>query len=360
MGQEAELAMQIATGTIKIMLDGSVAVLRIAGKASAHAAALLAAALSGSKKSRGKTSLKTMLKEKNGITLFTLKKDDLAVFAKTAKAYGIKYCIVKDKNAKEESNLDIFVRSLDAPVINRIIEKYKMNAVKQDVEIAGEKDQGKSETRTEKENLSGKDYSEEFEKGDVTINFDTLLKEENETSYVTRVPGTYGQNVLYLTVDKADTELIYNDSSFKYHIESDAEYELTDREGRTIHITGEALLLYYDRKDKDRDVVPAENKIRKEEELRPSVRTKLDNCSKTAEEIKEHEKNHGIQAENDNTPKNDTDSAAKKDDFRKNNAGAAKTNRFNNFSSQRTYDFDELEKKLLAKTRDKTTVQERK
>lgn len=346
MGQEAELAMQIATGTIKIMLDGSVAVLRIAGKASAHAAALLAAALSSNKKSRGKISLKTMLKEKNGITLFSLKKDELSVFAKAAKAYGIKYCIVKDKNAKDESNLDIFVRALDAPVINRIIEKYKMNAVKQDVEIAGEKDQGKSETRTEKENLSGKDYSEEFEKGDVTINLDTLLIEENETSYVTRVPGTYGKNVLYLTVDKADAELIYNDSSFKYHIESDAEYELTDKEGRTTHITGEALLLYYDRKDKDRDV-SVENKIRKEEELRPSVRTKLDNCSKTAEEIKEHKKNRGKQAE--------------KDDFNKiNSRSSTKINQFNNYSNQRTYDFDELEKKLLAKTRDKTTVQERK
>ena len=50
---EADMAMELATGSIKIMLDGSIAVLKIAGKASAHAAALLAAALSGNRKTKG-------------------------------------------------------------------------------------------------------------------------------------------------------------------------------------------------------------------------------------------------------------------------------------------------------------------
>ena len=49
---EADMAMELATGSIKIMLDGSIAVLKIAGKASAHAAALLAAALSEQKDKR--------------------------------------------------------------------------------------------------------------------------------------------------------------------------------------------------------------------------------------------------------------------------------------------------------------------
>lgn len=74
---EADMAMELATGSIKIMLDGSIAVLKIAGKASAHAAALLAAALSGNRKTKGKIRLTQMLKEKGGITLFSVKKMNL-------------------------------------------------------------------------------------------------------------------------------------------------------------------------------------------------------------------------------------------------------------------------------------------
>lgn len=246
---EADMAMELATGSIKIMLDGSIAVLKFAGKASAHAAALLAAALSGNRKTKGRIRLTQMLKEKGGITLFSVKKDELEAFAKAAKAYGIKYCIVKDKNAKDDGILDIFVKSMDAPVINRIVEKYRMSAVRQDVNIDNEKEQGNSDPLTEKENLSGRDYSEQYEQGDVTINIDTLVTDEKENSYVTRVPGTYGEDVRYLEIDKGLAEEVYGGKSLKYHIDADKEYTLTGRYGDEYKIMGKDLLASYDRKD---------------------------------------------------------------------------------------------------------------
>lgn len=327
---EADMAMELATGSIKIMLDGSIAVLKIAGKASAHAAALLAAALSGNRKTKGRIRLTQMLKEKGGITLFSVKKDELEAFAKAAKAYGIKYCIVKDKNAKDDGILDIFVRSMDAPVINRIVEKYRMSAVRQDVNIDNEKDQGNSDPLTERENLSGKDYSEQYEQGDVTINIDTLVTDEKENSYVTRVPGTYGEDVRYLEIDKGLAEEVYGGKSLKYHIDADKEYTLTGRYGDEYKIMGKDLLASYDRKDS--------NKVHSEKEMRPSVREKMKAAEKTSEEIREYSKTANADKSSIYTKTDEKEQRKERSAF--------KQNAFNNFP-QRKYNFDNDKDNLI-------------
>lgn len=343
MSVEAEVATQLVGETFKIMLDGSVAVIKVAGKGAAHGAALLAAALSEKRKSRGKVMLTEMLKEKGGLTLFSLKKDDLAEFAKAAKKYGIKYCVVKDKKS-DGNTIDLFCRALDAPVVNRIIEKHNLNAVHEDVQL------GNSEARMENDSLSGRDYQErEYEYGDITISreLNSLVIEETETQIKTRVPSTYGKDIRFLYLDKSNLEEVHQGKSYLTHLDPEETYELWGKENQLVEtIKGEDLIKYYDRHDKEQEkevIKPkSEPKLKTEEELRPSVREKLNKASKDADEINEREqetlKTEGKLPEN---PK-DIPPAEKEKRQKK------KVNAFNNFH-QRENNFDELEKKLLAK-----------
>lgn len=349
MSTEAEIATQlvsdvakIAGETVKIAMGGSIAVIKVAGKGAAHGAALLAAVISGKKKSRGKVRLQAMLKEQGGITLFTLQKDDLANFAKTAKQYGIKYCIVKDKNSSGNT-VDMFVRSMDAPVINRIIEKYSLNAVHMDVQL------GNSDSLTENASLSGRGLQEEeYEYGDITISreLNSLVIEETEEGQIkTRVPGTWGDKIRYLWLDKDNVREVHNGKSYFTHIEPEETYDLYNDNGQLAEtITGENLLKYYDRKDKghepDEKEYPVQHQdIRSEAELRPSVRKKLDNAVMESDEINVAEqdilKSNSLQNKHINP-----------EEVKKQN-GVKKVNAFNNFS-QRAYNFNEMEKSLLA------------
>ncbi len=236
-GQVISLAGQI----FKIGMEGMVVVVRIAGKGAVHAAALLAAALSGKKKTKGKVLLRNMLKDSKGITLFTIKQEDLAKFSKEAKAYNVRFCIVKDKYLND-GNIDMFIRAEDAAVVNRIIERYGLTAVRQDVSV---------------ENAEGQEEAyggETYVYGDVTISreLNSLVEDETETQIKTRVPGTYGKNVRYVYFDKAGLEEVHGGKSYKVHIEPEGSYELYDEGGSVAEtVSGEELLKHYDRKDNE-------------------------------------------------------------------------------------------------------------
>lgn len=335
MSTEAEIASQLVGTTIKVALDGSIAVIKVAGEGAVRGAALLAAVLSGKKKSRGKVRLQEMIKEKSGMTLFTLKASEVSEFAKAAKRYGVKYCIIKDKGT-DVTTIDMFVRTTDAAVVSRIVEKYKLNAVQTDVKV------GNSEALTENASLSGKDLpAEEYEYGDITISreLNSLVIEENETQIKTRVPKTWGDNIRFLYLNKADLQEVHNGKSYLTHLEPEENYEIFDKDGTPETITGENLLMYYDRKG-DRT---AEPQIKTAEEMRPSVRKKMENASKSAGEINAAEKDM-LKPEGKTIYQEDGKINPEQQKAR----AGKKVNAFNNFS-QRQYNGDELEKKLLAK-----------
>lgn len=243
-GQVISLAGQV----FKIGMEGMVVVVKIAGKGAVHAAALLAAALSGKKKTRGKVMLKNMLRDSKGITLFTIRDEDLKKFAKEAKAYNVRYCIVKDKKQDRDGNTDMFIRAEDAAVVNRIIERFGLTAVKQDVSIAG---------TPEAERAYGEPVrDEDYVYGDVTISreINSLVDEagETETQIKTRVPGTYGKNVRYVYFDKDGLEEVHGGKSYKVHIDPEGSYELYGADGSAAeNVKGEELLRHYDRHDSE-------------------------------------------------------------------------------------------------------------
>ncbi len=308
-GQVISLAGQV----FKIGMEGMVVVVKIAGKGAVHAAALLAAALSGKKKTRGKVMLKNMLRDSKGITLFTIREQDLKKFAKEAKAYNVRYCIVKDKKQDRDGNTDMFIRAEDAAVVNRIIERFGLTAVKQDVSIEG---------TPEAENSYGEPVKDEdYVYGDVTISreINSLVEEETETQIKTRVPGTYGKDVRYVYFDKDGLEEVHGGRSYKVHIEPERIYQLYDRSGAAAgSVYGEELLTHYDRKDRDGAVM----------EDPEAVKTSRAEKS-AAEPSNEKSYEDAVHEGTYNSRIPDT------------------KNRFNRFS-QRTYDFAAMDKDLLS------------
>ena len=79
---------------------------------------------------RGKMKLTKMLRTGKPLKIFSISKEDLKVFSKEAKTYGITYCVLRDKNNKEENAMiDVIVKEDDASRINRIVEKFKLTTV---------------------------------------------------------------------------------------------------------------------------------------------------------------------------------------------------------------------------------------
>ena len=230
MSTEAEIATAVAGETVKIAFSGSVAVLRVAGKAAAHAAALLAAVVTDKRQKYGRMRLQDMIKD--GVSLVTIKTEDKDTFREAMKFYGMKYCLVRDKK-NDNGTIDIFIRTMDAPVINRAMEKYNLAVVKQDVDV-----------QLKKEHV--------LDASVISISKAELVIDETEDKIQTIVPYTAGDNIRYLYFDKAQVAEVNNGKSYMTQIDKAAEYEIFDKDGQKEIITGDKLLSYYKSMEEDR------------------------------------------------------------------------------------------------------------
>ena len=153
MNQGGEAAEQI----VRMSLSGAEVALKLTGTGAKELAVLLGKAIvlaCSGKKVRGKTRLKSMLKNEKNLKIFAVPDKDLKKFCKEAKKYGILYCVLKDKKAKDGMT-DLLVRSGDAAKINRIFERFNLASVNRaDVENQLERNRNvlpKKDTRTEKD-----------------------------------------------------------------------------------------------------------------------------------------------------------------------------------------------------------------
>ena len=153
MNQGGDAAEQI----VRMSLNGAEVALKLTGAGAKELAILLASAISkafSGKKVRGKTRLKSMLKNEKSLKVFAVNDKDLKKFCKEAKKYGVLYCVLKNKKAKDGMT-DILVRGQDAAKINRIFERFNLASVNRaDVENQVERNRNvlpKRETRTEKD-----------------------------------------------------------------------------------------------------------------------------------------------------------------------------------------------------------------
>lgn len=85
MSTQAEAADQV----VKIMLDGSEHTIKIAGAGSKKIAVLLYAILKDQKQTKGKFRLNNMLRSNKELRIFPVRQEDVKLFCKEAKAYGV-------------------------------------------------------------------------------------------------------------------------------------------------------------------------------------------------------------------------------------------------------------------------------
>ena len=122
MNQSSDAAEQI----VRMSLEGFEIAAKVTGSGAKNIAVLLYTIMKNKEQTSGKSKLSSMLKSGKPLTIFTVKKDDLAKFQQEAKRYGILYCALVDKKDKsKEGIVDIVVRKEDSARINRIVERFK-------------------------------------------------------------------------------------------------------------------------------------------------------------------------------------------------------------------------------------------
>ena len=117
-----------AEQVVRLSLETGEVAVKLAGEGAKQLAILLYAILREQKKTKGKTRLTNMLRSGKELKVFAVKDSDLQLFCREAKKYGVLYCVLKDKNAKDGIT-DVMVRAEDASKINRIFERFDLATV---------------------------------------------------------------------------------------------------------------------------------------------------------------------------------------------------------------------------------------
>ena len=112
----------------RVILGGSVFILKISGAATMQLARFLSKAANGELSSSGMVNLKTMLKSGKRLKVYTIKgNENFRRFAIGANEYGIKYAVIKrSAEDKKDELYELMVYEDDASKINRVIEKYDL------------------------------------------------------------------------------------------------------------------------------------------------------------------------------------------------------------------------------------------
>lgn len=128
MNAGGETADQMVRMTLQgIEVAGELA-LKAGDLATRSLAATLYSIITDNKKVKGKTRLDAMLKSGKELKVFAIRHEDLEVFCKEAKRYGVLYCVLKEKNNKD-GICDIMVRAEDAAKISRIVDKFELATI---------------------------------------------------------------------------------------------------------------------------------------------------------------------------------------------------------------------------------------
>ena len=166
---------------VRMSLNGVEIAAKISGKAAERLAVLLYAVLKDQKKTKGKIRLTNMLKSGRELKVFAVKDDQLEMFSKAAKQYGVLYCVLKDRNALDGLT-DVMVRAEDASKINRIFDRYSLATVDQasvKTEIERSRAEAAGDIPEPERETQEKDKVDEFMKQVVPDRNPTAEKAEN-------------------------------------------------------------------------------------------------------------------------------------------------------------------------------------
>ena len=115
---------------VRLSLEGFEVAAKLSGSAAKNVAILLVSALKQEHKTAGKARLTNMIKSGKELKVFSIPNRDLKKFTKTAKRYGVLYCVLRDKNSQGgDVPVDIIVRAEDASKIQRIVDRFELGKV---------------------------------------------------------------------------------------------------------------------------------------------------------------------------------------------------------------------------------------
>lgn len=112
----------------RVVLGGSVFILKLSGAGIHQMAKFLSAAMNGEHNTSGLINMKTLLKSGQPLKVYSIRGDEnFRSFARGAKEYGIVYSVVKRSDTDKNNEVyEIMVKQNDAAKINRVIEKYHL------------------------------------------------------------------------------------------------------------------------------------------------------------------------------------------------------------------------------------------
>ncbi len=115
---------------VRLSLEGFEVAARLTGSAAKNVALLLAAALKQETKTKGKARLTSMIRSGKELKVFAIPQRDVKKFTEQAKRYGVLYCVLRDRNSKDENApVDIIARAEDASKIQRIVDRFELGKV---------------------------------------------------------------------------------------------------------------------------------------------------------------------------------------------------------------------------------------
>ena len=145
---------------VRYSLDGVEHTLRISGAVAKNLAIFIAAVLKDQKKTRGRTRMVRMLKERKPMKFFSIPKDRTREFAQEAKSRGLLYVMIRDKKHPDLS--EVMVYAEDAAKVNRVLDNMKLDyakaesaeAIFEEAPNRSEKDRGEAEQSPETKDIA--------------------------------------------------------------------------------------------------------------------------------------------------------------------------------------------------------------
>lgn len=113
---------------VRYSLDGVEHTLRISGTVAKNLAIFIAAVMKDQKKTRGRTRMERMLRERKPMKFFSVPKDRLREFAQEAKSKGLLYVIIRDKKHPDLSEIMVFAE--DAAKVSRVLDNMQLDYAK--------------------------------------------------------------------------------------------------------------------------------------------------------------------------------------------------------------------------------------
>ena len=148
-----------AEQVVRLSLEGVEVAAKISGNGAKNIALLLYATLKQEQKTKGKARLTSMLKSGKALKVYTITQKDLPKFSQEAKRYGVLYCVLKDRNNKDQNAaVDVIARAEDASKIQRITERFRLATVDRadvSLNILKDKDKMFPKDKSVKEALQG-------------------------------------------------------------------------------------------------------------------------------------------------------------------------------------------------------------